>query len=381
MALSPTEAAKISGCGLIDMPYKEQLAKKDAEFRKLLAPFRPRFEPIIAMEDPYHYRCKVNMAFGEDKKHNPLCGTFEEKSHRLVPMESCLIDDTKADAIIVSIRDLLKSFKIRPYNEDSGFGLLRYVLVRVGRFSGEIMVILVTADPIFPSKKNFIQALLKIHPEITTVVQNVNDRRTGMVLGDKQSVLYGKGYIVDALCGKTFKISPKSFYQVNPLQAQRLYEKAMAYADLSGTETVIDAYCGTGTIGLVAADKAKEVIGVELNGDAIKDAKENARHNGVKNITFYQNDAGKFLVQMAEQGAKADVVLLDPPRSGSTEEFLAAVIKIAPKKIVYVSCNPQTLARDLEILRKAGYQARQAVAVDMFPHTESLEGVVSLRRR
>lgn len=371
-------AGKCGGCQWINKEYAEQLKAKETRFRKLMEPYcKP--EPIIGMEQPTHYRNKVHASFGEDRRHNVISGIYEANSHRIVPVDSCLIENKKADEIIVSIRGLLRSFKIRPYNEDTGYGLLRHVLVRVGHVSGEIMVVLVLGSPIMPSKNNFVKALRKLHPEITTVVVNVNDRGTSMVLGDKEQVLYGKGYIEDELCGRKFRISPKSFYQVNPVQTEKLYNKAMCYAGLTGKEVLVDAYCGTGTIGIIAAEKAGKVIGVELNGDAVRDARNNARMNQISNIEFYQNDAGKFLVEMAEQKAEVDVVMMDPPRSGSTEAFLDAVATIKPKRVVYVSCNPDTLVRDLKYLTKKGYQVKKCVAVDMFPFTESCEAVVQMQ--
>ena len=368
---------KCGGCSWIGKSYEEQLAQKTRNLKKLLSPFC-RIESVIAMEEPLHYRNKVHAVFGEDRKHNVISGIYEAGSHRIVPVDGCLLENEKADQIIVSIRGLLKSFKIRPYNEDTGYGLLRHVLVRVGHATGQIMVVLVLASPVMPSKNNFVKALLKLHPEISTVVVNVNNRSTSMVLGDKEQVIYGKGYIEDILCGKTFRISPKSFYQVNPMQTEKLYAKAMEYAALTGRETVIDAYCGTGTIGLIASDQAAQVIGVELNADAVRDAVNNAKRNGVTNIRFYKNDAGRFLLEMAEQQAKADVLFLDPPRSGSSEEFLRAVSVMKPDRTVYISCNPQTLVRDLKILAKYGYRARKGVGVDMFPWTECMEAVVLL---
>ena len=333
------------------------------------------------MEHPEHYRNKVHAVFGENRYHDAISGIYEQKSHRIVPVDSCLIENAKADEIIVSIRGLLKSFHIRPYNEDTGYGLLRHVLIRTGHVTGQIMVVLVLASPILPSKNNFVKALLKLHPEITTVVINVNNRNTSMVLGDKEHVIYGKGYIEDELCGKRFRISPRSFYQVNPVQTEILYGKALEYAGLTGKETVVDAYCGTGTIGMIASDKAGKVIGVELNADAVRDARNNAKANQIRNIQFYQNDAGKFLVEMAGQGAKVDVVLMDPPRSGSTEEFMNSVAQIGPERIVYVSCNPETLVRDLKYFKKKGYRVAKGVGVDMFPFTDSLEAVTLLVRQ
>lgn len=371
---------KCGGCKWIYKSYEEQLREKEKQLREYLKPFC-KSDAILGMDNPYHYRNKVHAVFGEDKKHNIISGIYEEGTHRIVPVDSCLIENEKADEIIVSIRGLLKSFKIRPYHEDTGFGLLRHVLVRTAYATGEIMVVLVLGSPIMPSKNNFVKALLKLHPEITTIVVNVNNRDTSMVLGDKEQVIYGKGYIEDELCGKTFRISPKSFYQVNPQQTQKLYTKALEMAELNGTETVVDAYCGTGTIGIIASDKAGKVIGVEKNGDAIKDARVNAKLNNVKNIQFYQNDASEFLTKMAEQEAKVNVVLMDPPRSGSTKEFLTAVAKLRPEKVVYISCNPETLVRDLKVLTRSGYRVVKGGGVDMFPFAGHCESIVLLQRR
>ena len=242
------------------------------------------------------------------------------------------------------------------------------------------MVVLVLGSPILPSKNNFVKALRKLHPEITTIILNVNNQKTSMILGEKETVLYGKGYIEDELCGHIFRISSKSFYQVNTAQTEKLYTKAIELAGLTGKERVIDAYCGIGTIGLIASDKAKEVISVELNPDAVKDAIVNAKRNGIKNVHFYQNDAGVFMRQMADEGESADVVFMDPPRSGSDEKFLSSVVTLNPKRVVYVSCDPTTLARDLKYLTKHGYSAVTAVPVDMFPATEHVETVCLLSK-
>ena len=370
-------ADKCGGCRWIHKSYGEQLEEKGRQFAGLMAPFcKP--EHILGMEQPAHYRHKVHAVFGEDRRHNVISGIYEAQSHRIVPVDSCYIEDAQADAIIVTVRELLPSFKIRPYNEDTGYGLLRHVLIRKGYATGQIMVVLVLASPILPSKNNFVKALLAKHPEITTVVVNVNNRGTSMVLGEKEQVVYGKGYIEDSLCGNLFQISPKSFYQVNPAQTEKLYAKALEYAGLTGKETVLDAYCGTGTIGILAAKQAGQVIGVELNPDAVRDARRNAKRNQITNITFYQNDAGKFLLQMAEKRTPLDVLLMDPPRSGSSGEFLEAVSVLGPHKVVYVSCNPETLVRDLKLLCKSDYQVKKAVGVDLFPFTDATEAVVLL---
>ena len=373
-------AKKCGGCEYQGLPYEEQLKKKQKEAASLLKGICS-VRPIIGMEKPYHYRNKVHAVFDRRRDGTIISGVYEKNSHRVVPVDDCMIEDEISDSIIRDIRGLLKSFKIRTYNEDTGYGLFRHVLVRRGFTSGEVLVVLVLASPILPSKNNFVKALRKLHPEITTIVLNVNDKKTSMVLGEREILLYGKGYIEDTLCGKVFRISPKSFYQVNPVQTEILYKKAIELAGLKGRERVIDAYCGIGTIGLTASDKAGEVIGVELNPDAVRDAVSNAKRNQVKNVRFYQNDAGKFMVEMAEQEAHVDVVFMDPPRAGSDEAFLSSVVRLGPEKIVYISCNPETLAQDMKYLIKKGYEAKEAWPVDMFPWTGSIETVVLLNRR
>ena len=372
-------AKKCGGCQYQCIPYEKQLQDKQKAVRQLMQPFC-KTAGITGMKDPYHYRNKVHAVFARKKDGTIISGVYEEGTHRVVPVETCQIEDEKADAIINDIRGLLKSFKIKIYNEDTGYGLLRHVLIRRGFSTGEIMVVLVLGSPVMPSKNNFVKALRKLHPEITTVVLNVNDKRTSMVLGDRETTIYGKGYIEDVLCGLRFRISSKSFYQINPVQTEKLYGKAMELAGLSGTERVIDAYCGIGTIGMVAAKSAKEVIGVELNPDAVRDAVKNAKHNQMKNIRFYQEDAGRFIEKMAALGEKADVVFMDPPRSGSTEQFMKSVVTLAPKKIVYISCDPQTQARDLKYLTRYGYKAMGAYPYDMFPFTKHAENIVLLTK-
>ena len=370
-------AKKCGGCQYQGVPYEKQLSEKQKAVRQLMQPFCKTAE-ITGMQDPYHYRNKVHAVFARKKDGTIISGVYEEGTHRVVPVEACQIEDEKADAIINDISGLLKSFKIKTYNEDTGYGLLRHVLIRRGFTTGEIMVVLVLGSPVMPSKNNFVKALRKLHPEITTVVLNVNDKRTSMVLGDRETTIYGKGYIEDVLCGLTFRISSKSFYQINPVQTEKLYGKAMELAGLTGKERVIDAYCGIGTIGMVAAKSAKEVIGVELNPDAVRDAIKNAKRNQMKNIRFYQDDAGRFMEKMAAKGEKADVVFMDPPRSGSTEQFMKSAVTLAPQKIVYISCDPQTQARDLKYLTKHGYKAMGAYPYDMFPFTKHAENIVLL---
>ena len=356
------------------------MKEKQKQVEKLLGKFG-KVQPIVGMKEPYHYRNKVHAVFDRERNGAIISGIYQAESHKVVRVDSCEIEDQKADEIIVSIRNLLKSFKIKTYDEDTGYGLLRHVLVRVGKHSGEIMVVLVLGSPILPSKNNFVKALRKLHPEITTIVLNVNNQKTSMVLGEKETVLYGKGYIEDTLCASIFRISSKSFYQINVEQTERLYKKAIALAALTGKERVIDAYCGIGTIGMIASAHAKEVIGVELNKDAVKDAIYNAKRNQVKNIRFYQNDAGKFMVEMAQQGEKADVVLMDPPRAGSTEEFIDSVATLNPSRVVYISCNPETQARDLKYFKTKGYAVKEICPFDLFPWTGHVETVVLLSKK
>lgn len=373
-------AKKCGGCRYQGVSYQEQLRRKQRITEGLLKKFG-KVEPIIGMEDPYYYRNKVHAAFGRDRKGNVISGIYEEKSHRIVSVDDCMIEDKKSQEIIRTVRGMLKSFKIKTYDEDTGYGLLRHVLVRRGFSTGEIMVVLVTVSPIFPSKNNFVKALRKEHPEITTVVLNVNDRQTSMVLGDRNIVLYGPGFIKDRLMGLTFRISPSSFYQVNPVQTEVLYGKAMEFAAMTGKERVIDAYCGTGTIGIIASGNARDVIGVELNRDAIRDARMNARENKIRNVRFVPGDAGWFMEGMAAEGEKVEVVLMDPPRSGNDRKFLHSLLTLSPEKIVYVSCNPETLARDLACLTKRDYLVKKMQPVDMFPLTDSVEVVCLLENR
>ena len=367
------------GCQLQHLPYAEQLRRKQGREIALLGKFG-HVEPIIGMVDPTHYRNKVTAAFALDQKRRVISGIYQPNSHRVVPVDDCLIEDDVADRIIVDIRNMLRDFKILAFDERSGKGWLRHVLVRRGFATGQTMVVLVAVSPIFPTQKPFVKKLLEKHPEITTVVLNVNDRFTPVVLGEREKVLYGPGYIEDVLCAHRFRISPRSFYQINPVQTEVLYRTAVDFAALTGGETVLDAYCGIGTIGITASDRAKQIVGVELNRDAVKDAIGNAKLNGLKNCWFTAGDAGEYMQRMVQDGHRPDVVFLDPPRAGSDERFLRSLLKAAPERVVYVSCDPETLARDLKVLTAGGYQVRRIQPVDMFPWTEHIENVVLLQK-
>lgn len=370
-------SARCGGCSRVHIPYPEQLKMKQSAVEKLLAGVC-KVEPILGMSDPWHYRSKVHAVIGTDfKTKQPIAGVYQRGTHRVVPVQGCLIEDPRADRIIRTIVDMIPRYKLRIYNENTHRGFLRHVMVRTGQKTEQIMVILVATASEFPGGKAFVQELTGKHPEITTVVLNVNQKETSMVLGTRDIPLFGPGYMEDELCGKRFRISPQSFYQVNARQTEVLYRTAIDFANLTGAETLLDAYCGTGTIGLCASDRVKQLIGVELNADAVRDAKVNARLNQVANADFICEDAGRFMVKMARENLPLDVLIMDPPRSGSDERFLRSVLTCRPKTIVYVSCNPETLARDARFLVKDQvYRAVKAVPVDMFPHTEHCECVM-----
>lgn len=372
-------AKKCGGCQLTNLPYEEQLSFKQAKEIKLLGRFA-RVEEILSTGEPYYYRNKVQAAFGRTRGGEIISGVYQSSTHNIVKVDACLLEDPRADAVIVTVRKMLREFKLTVFNENSQTGFLRHVLVKVAQGTGEIMVVLVTGTREFKSKNAFCNALLQRHPEITTIVQNVNRRFTSLVLGEEETVLYGSGYITDELMGKKFMISPKSFYQINYKATELLYGTALRYAQISESDRVIDAYAGVGTIGMLCADRAKEVLSVELNPDAVADARKNAKLNGIKNMRFICADAAQYISDMAKAGETADIVIMDPPRAGSTVQFMKSVCALGPKKIVYVSCNPETLARDLDYFVKNKYKVRRIQPVDMFPNTGHVETVVLMTR-
>ena len=372
-------AKKCGGCQLTNLTYQEQLHMKQAKLIHMLGRYG-HVEEIIGMADPTHYRNKIQAAF-RSKNGKVISGVYQSSSRHIIEVESCMLEDACAAPILKTLRKMCVNFKIKPYDILSKQGFLRHVLIRKGFASGQIMVVLVTAKGDFKSARSFVNELIRRHPEITTVVWNINPSDTPLMLGNKSEILYGEGYITDRLCGLNFRISPKSFYQVNPVQTEILYATAKAYASLTGQERVIDAYCGTGTIGLCMADAAKEVVGVEFNKDAVADAVINAKQNGVTNANFICGDAGEFMTHMARQGEAVDVVITDPPRAGCSREFLQSLLSLSPARVVYVSCNPETLARDLYTLTKGGYKVTNIQPVDLFPYTSHVECVVGLVRQ
>lgn len=372
-------SAKCGGCVHIGTEYAETLKIKQEAVVKLLKGYG-KVKPIIGADNPYNYRNKVHAVLSSGKRGEIYAGTYEAGTHRVVDVASCAIDNEKADAIIRSVVKLMSSFKYQPYNEDTHRGFLRHILVRTAHATGQILLCLVVSEEMFPSKNNFVKAILKEHPEITTIVMNVNNRNTSMVLGQREKVLYGKGYIEDTLCGHRFRISAKSFYQINSAQCEKLYNLAMEYAGLDGRQDVLDAYSGIGTIGITAARLSHSVVGIELNPDAVADAQYNAKINNITKARFLQGDAGEFMVEEAQAGRRYDVVFMDPPRTGSSKEFLGAIAKACPDRVVYISCEPKTLARDLKELTKSGYVMKECTPVDMFPWTEGIECVCLLIR-
>ncbi|MCQ2742502.1 MAG: 23S rRNA (uracil(1939)-C(5))-methyltransferase RlmD [Bacilli bacterium] len=370
------------GCCYQQLSYKTQLeykTKKVKEQFKKIGHMDVSPLPCLGMEDPYNYRNKIQMPFGYDKRHQIVCGFYKQKTHQIIPITECAIEDKRASAILSAIKDLLKGFKLEPYNEDTGYGLLRHVLIRCSHYRSEIMVVLITAYDTFPGRNNFVKELIKRCPEITTIVQNINKRHTNVILGEQERVLYGPGFIKDTLCGIEFRISSKSFYQINPVMTEVLYGEAVKAAQLSKEDVVLDAYSGIGTIGLIASKHCGHVLSVELVPEAVKDAKENAKRNGINNFEVVAADASDYIVELAKNNGKIDVLFMDPPRKGSDERFLNSVKKLKPNRVVYVSCDPSTLARDVAYLSDM-YKVKSVQPVDMFPHTFHVESVVLLEK-
>jgi 23S rRNA (uracil1939-C5)-methyltransferase len=366
---------KCSGCQLMNMDYTQQLKWKETLVKRLVGKFG-RVNKIIGMENPYHYRNKAQTLFRCAKSGKIVSGVYQSSNNGIVGVESCLLNNKRADRIAIAVKTVIGNLGISIYNPKTGKGYFKHTLIRTAYNTGENLLVLVTAKGDFPKKEIFVKELLKLYPKITTIVHNINPNPNKMMLGEREEVLYGKGKITDVLCGCKFEISPKSFYQVNSLQTEILYKTAMSFANLTGKETVLDAYCGTGTIGIIASKYAKEVAGVELNPQAVKDAKNNAKLNKRDNIKFFRDDAGDFMRNIAKEEVSApDVLFVDPPRAGCSRTFLNSAVELSPEKIVYVSCNPQTLTRDLMFLKTNGYEVHNIQPVDMFPHTNHVECV------
>ena len=369
---------KCGGCPLLALPYREQLAKKQARLQELLGGFAP-VKAVQGMAEPLHYRNKAIASFATQRG-KLVCGLYAEGTHRVLPGADCLLQEEILNKTLAAVLDAARACRWTAYDEDRGTGLLRHTVLR-SSCSGKVLVTLVTPGPDLPGSKNFCTALRKKAPWVVSIVQNINPTRSSAVLGSREKTLYGPGFVLDTLCGTQFAISSRSFYQVNRTQTEVLYKKALELAKLTGRETVIDAYCGIGTIGLCAAPLAKQVIGVERNPAAVKDAAANARRNKITNARFVCADATEWMAAAAGEGLHPDVVFLDPPRAGSTPECIAAVNKMKPRRVVYVSCDPETLARDVAAFTRLGWRAAKFCPVDLFPQTKHVETVVLLSHK
>ncbi len=372
-------AKKCSGCQLSNLTYEQQLEWKQKDAAGLLGNYC-KVNPIIPMEDPYGYRCKVQAVFRSDRSGRIISGVYQSSRNGIVGIDRCMLDHPRADEIIVGIRELMRSFRLQPWNPGTDRGFIKHVLVRVGSRTGEILVTLVGAASMFPRKRDFTAALVKRFPDITSVTFSVNRSPDFLTLGEHDEVLYGSGYIIDEICGKKFRISPRSFYQVNPVQAERMYNYAINAAKLTEKDNVLDAYSGTGTIGIIASDYANSVQGIEYNASAVRDAVQNCRLNGItRRVSFNRGDAGEYLMERARLGTSFDAVFMDPARAGADRRFLRALSVIKPRRIVYISCNPASLARDLKQL-SGEYQVTDIQPFDMFPFTRHVECVALMSR-
>lgn len=369
---------KCSGCQLMNLTYKEQLRLKQSIIVKLFGKYC-HVDDIIGMDDPYHYRNKASEVFKLTYPNKRIIsGVYQSKTGAVIPCDGCLLEDKHSHEIIKSFKKLMPKYKLLPYDDYSHKGLIRHVMVRKAAATDEYMVVIVTASVIFPKGKELAAELCSMYPDIKTVVQNISLQPDKMMLGDQEKLLYGDGVIKDRILGAEFIISSRSFYQVNHVQTEKLYSKAIEFADISNTDTVLDCYCGIGTIGIIASRYAGRILGVESNPAAVKDAVKNAKLNGVKNAHFVAMDAGMMLFELAKSGEQVDIAILDTARAGCDKAAVDSLIRLKPKRIVYVSCNPQTQQRDVKELVRSGYSVKRVQPVDMFPFTKHVETVVML---
>lgn len=373
--------SQCGGCQLQHLSYEGQLKWKQnmvANVMKRLGKIDAPVLPVKGMEEPWHYRNKSQIPFAQNEESQIVAGFYKTKSHSIVDMERCLIQTGEADVVMADLKRELEILGVRPYDEKSHQGMLRHVVVRKGRATGEVMVVLVTKSKKFLQASAAIEKIRALIPNVTSIVQNVNGEKTNVIFGNDTFTLWGKDTIEDTIGNVRFEISARSFYQVNPVQTEVLYKQALDYAQLTGDERVIDAYCGIGSISLFLAQKAGHVMGVEIVEQAIEDAKRNAALNGFTNTYFEAGPAEEVIPRWYKEGKEADVLVVDPPRKGCDEALLNTIIEQKPKRVVYVSCNPATLARDLRILEDGGYKTKEVQPVDMFPHTTHCEAVAWL---
>ncbi|RKO61271.1 23S rRNA (uracil(1939)-C(5))-methyltransferase RlmD [Caldibacillus debilis] len=369
------------GCQLQHMSYAAQLRMKEKHVRDCLQRIgkiaHADIRPIIGMGDPWRYRNKVQVPVGM-KDGELVAGFYRERTHKIINMDRCLIQMEKTDEVVQKVKELCGNLQIPPYDEERHEGVLRHIMVRYGLATREIMVVLITRTDEIPNRKKLVRGIVEAFPDVKSIVQNINPKRTNVILGEETRVLWGRDVIYDKIGDIRFAISAQSFYQVNPVQTRVLYEKALEYAGLTGEETVIDAYCGIGTIALFLAGRAKKIYGVEVVPEAVADAKRNAELNGIRNAEFAVGKAETVMEQWYEAGLRPDCIVVDPPRKGCEPSLLETILKMSPQRVVYVSCNPATLARDLRILEDGGYRTEAVQPVDMFPQTKHVEAVVRM---
>ncbi|MCD8209533.1 MAG: 23S rRNA (uracil(1939)-C(5))-methyltransferase RlmD [Coprobacillus sp.] len=367
------------GCTFENATYQYELAFKKKKVVDALSQIGHISFPVndvIGMDEPYYYRNKIQVPFQRNGK-DIVYGFYKANTHKIIPNKECVIEDKRATSILSTIKDLMLSMHIEPYDEDKRSGVIRHVLIRTSYHYPDVMVVLVTNCDTFPSRNNFVKSLVNSHPEINTIVQNINTRDTNVILGEKEKVLYGKGFIKDSILGINFNISSKSFFQVNPLQVEKLYSKAFEMATLKESDNLLDAYSGVGTIGMIAASHVKHVTCVELEKSAHYNAIKNAKENKISNISLVNDDCTQYLIHTNE---RYDVVIMDAPRKGSTPEFLQSLVTNSPERIIYISCNPATLARDLTYLI-GDYDIQEIQPLDMFPRSFHVETIVSLKKK
>lgn len=376
--IAKEDSHKFGGCQLQHISYEGQLKFKENQVRQVLTRIGKledvKVHPVLGMEHPWHYRNKAQVPVGENDG-KLISGFFKPRSHEIVDTNESLIQIPEVDEAIQTVKEICSELGVKAYNEETHKGNLRHIMARYGKQTGELMVVIITRTADIPNKNKIVDEIVNRVPRVKSIVHNINPKRTNVIMGDKTKVLWGNEVIYDYIGDVKFAISALSFYQVNPDQTKVLYNKTLEYAGLAGNETVIDAYCGIGTISLFLAQKAKKVYGVEIVLEAIEDAKRNAELNDISNAEFAVGKAEEVIPNWYEQGVRADVLVVDPPRKGCDEALLQTIIEMKPNKVVYVSCNPATLARDLRILEDGGYKTLEVQPVDMFPQTTHVECV------
>lgn len=375
--------AECGGCQLQHLSYKGQLEMKRAQVQAALSRIGHldiEAQPVIGCANPWNYRNKMQFPAAINAEGTLSIGCYAASTHSVINTDGCMIQKEANNQVLLTVRKWMQRFGISAYDEKTGKGLVRHVMARVGVHSGEVMAVLITSAYDIPHRKELIEWLKKYVPGLVSIIQNINKKPTNIIMGNKTRVIYGSSTIKDSLGALTFNVSAQSFFQVNSEQAEKLYNKALEFAALNGSETVVDVYCGTGTISLFMAKHAKKVYGIEIVAPAIEDAKKNAVDNGCDNAEFLLGDASVELPKLLESGVQPDVILVDPPRAGCEEKVLAAIAGVAPERIVYVSCNPASLARDLAFLEQHGYKTAVAQPVDMFPATSHVETVCLVTR-